>query len=83
MLGILHFPGVLPLRSMAERFCFHTISMVVCEGWVLFIPLLWTQLLGVLNLFCHRQNISFVPAHIPGKLTVVADLGSRQGLTST
>ena len=34
-------------------------------------------------LFCHRQNISFVPVHIPGKLNVVADQGSRQGPTST
>ena len=46
MLGILHFPGVLPLSLHGRTFCFHTISMVVCEGWVLFIPLLWTQLLG-------------------------------------
>ena len=37
----------------------------------------------VLILFCHRQNISFVPVHIPGKLNVVADQGSRQGPTST
>ena len=37
----------------------------------------------VLILFCHRQNISFVPVHIPGKLNVVADQGSRQGPIST
>ena len=36
-----------------------------------------------LILFCHRRNISFVPVHIPGKLNVVADQGSRQGPIST
>ena len=29
----------------------------------------------VFILFCYRQNISFVPVHIPGKLNVVADQG--------
>ena len=30
-----------------------------------------------LILFCHQRNISFVPFHIPGKMNVLADQGSR------
>ena len=74
-MGILHFPGVLPLRSMAERFVSIQFSMVVCEGWVLFFPLLWTQLLGVLILFCHRQNIFLCSCPHPRQ----ADCGCRPG----
>ena len=41
MLGILHFPRVLPLSLHGRTFCLHTDSMVVyfvCEGWVLSFP---------------------------------------------
>ena len=38
MLGILHFPRVLPLLLHGRTFCLHTDSFFVCEGWVLSFP---------------------------------------------
>ena len=49
------------------------VSLFTKDGSFLSPPLDATS--WVFILFCYRQNISFVPVHIPGKLNVVADQG--------
>ena len=80
MLGILHFPRVLPLSLHGRMFCLHTDSMVVyivCEGWVLSFPSFGRNHLGSDFVLSLTEHFLCSCPH-PGQ----AECGCRPGFPS-